>query len=200
MNRLLLDYLPQVLQKVREYKEINAASQPEIEAAWDAVDLVLNNQFLETATEEGVRRYEEELAITPAASDTLETRKERIRSLWIFSVVYTFPWLIKWLGDISAAATASVTDYTLNITLPSSCDYDTVLDTLRAYISAAIVIVPKILLREVETKYYTGAAFRHSVITELQTPAWDTSSFVLLTDENDKVLYDGSGAVLYEEA
>lgn len=199
MDRLLLDYLPPVLQAVREYREINATSQVEIEAAWNAVENLLDNQFLATATEEGVRRYEQELAITPAATDTLDVRKERIRSLWIFSLVYTFPWLIQWLADISSLAAASVTDYTLNIQLPSSCDYDTILDTLRAYISAAIVIVPKILLREVSTQYYTGAAFRHSLITNLRTNSWNTANIVMLTDELGQVLYDGTKSVLYEE-
>lgn len=199
MNRQLIDYLPPVLQSVREFREINSANEPEIKAAWEALDLVLNNQFLESATEEGVRRWEEELDVSPVAGETLDARKARIKILWVASLAYTFPWLIQWLANISSLASASLEDYTLKVTLPSTSDYSVILDTLRAYISAAIVIAPKILLRDVETHYYTGAAFRHSTVTNMQTPSWDTSRFVLLTDEENQVLIDGTKSVFYEE-
>lgn len=199
MNRQLIDYLPPVLQSVREFQEINHANEPEIKAAWEALDLVLDNQFLDSATEEGVRRWEEELDVSPAAGETLDSRKARIKILWSASLAYTFPWLIQGLSDISALASASLKDYTLTVTLPSASDYNVILDTLRTYISAAIVIAPKILLRDVETKYYTGAAFRHSVVTSMQTPPWSTSNFVLLTDEDNQVLIDGAKSVFYEE-
>lgn len=199
MNRQLIDYLPPVLQNVREFREINHANEPEIKAAWEALDLVLDNQFLDSATEEGVRRWEEELDVSPAVGETLDARKARIKILWSASLAYTFPWLIQWLANISALASASLKDYTLTVTLPSTSDYNVILDTLCVYISAAIVIAPKILLRDVETKYYTGAAFRHSAVTSMQTPSWSTSNFILLTDEDNQVLIDGTKSVFYEE-
>ena len=47
MDRKLLDYLPPVLREVLEFQAINAANEPEISIAWDALALVLANQFLE---------------------------------------------------------------------------------------------------------------------------------------------------------
>ena len=49
MDRKLLDYLPPVLQEVLEFQAINGANEPELSMAWDALTLVLANQFLETA-------------------------------------------------------------------------------------------------------------------------------------------------------
>ena len=46
MDRKLLDYLPPVLREVMEMQAINAANEPEIAIAWDAITLVLANQFL----------------------------------------------------------------------------------------------------------------------------------------------------------
>lgn len=41
MDRKLLDYLPPVLREVLEFQAINAANEPEISIAWDALALSL---------------------------------------------------------------------------------------------------------------------------------------------------------------
>ena len=57
MDRKLLDYLPPVLREVLEFQAINAANEPEISMAWDALALFLANQFLDTATASGCLLY-----------------------------------------------------------------------------------------------------------------------------------------------
>ena len=49
MDRKILDYLPPVLREVMEFQAINEANEPEISLAWDALSLVMANQFLDTA-------------------------------------------------------------------------------------------------------------------------------------------------------
>ena len=93
MDRKLLDYLPPVLREVLEFQAINAANEPEISIAWDALALVLANQFLDTATASGVAVWERELNIRPKDTDTLEVRKARIKALWNLELPYTLPWL-----------------------------------------------------------------------------------------------------------
>ena len=78
MDRRLLDYLPPVLREVLEFQAINEANEPEISLAWDALALVLANQFLDTADSSGVSVWEKELRIFPKDTDTLEVRKARI--------------------------------------------------------------------------------------------------------------------------
>lgn len=75
MDRQLIDYLPQVLKEVREYKAIMEAEQPEISDLWDELDSALNEQFLSTMTEYGVSKWEDILNIVPQATRTLEERK-----------------------------------------------------------------------------------------------------------------------------
>lgn len=97
LDRKLIDYLPPVLQSVMEFAAITGAQQPEIEAAWDALNLVMDNQFIDTATEAGVTVWEKELNIVPLATDTLEDRKQRLKTAWTYGVVYTYNWLVNWL-------------------------------------------------------------------------------------------------------
>lgn len=201
-DRKLIDYLPPVLQAVLEYVQITGAQQPEFELAWDALNLVMDNQFIDTATEEGVAVWEKELNIVPLNTETLEERKQRIKTAWTYGVVYTYNWLVNWLktscGDTRRLPT--VNEYTLRAALPVSVDYIRILEDMRRYVSANVLIDPLILLTKIDMPHYAGAAFRHSVRQTMQTPAWDMDNINLLTDENGIVLMEEAGSkILYEE-
>lgn len=119
MDRKLLDYLPPVLREVLEMQAINEANEPEITLAWDALTLVLANQFLETADVHGVAVWEKELRLRPKDTGTLAERKARIKAAWSAQLPYTLPWLRQWLDGIcgSEGHRETVTDYTLKLWL-----------------------------------------------------------------------------------
>lgn len=201
-DRKLIDYLPPVLQAVLEYVQITAAQQPEFELAWDALNFVMDNQFIDTATEEGVAVWEKELNIVPLNTETLEERKQRIKTAWTYGVVYTYNWLVNWLKASCGASNElpTISNYTLRTVLPVSVDYIRILEDMRRYISANVLIDPLILLTKIDMTHYVGAAFRHSVRQTMQTPAWDMDNINLLTDENGIVLMEEAGSkILYEE-
>ena len=202
LDRKLIDYLPPVLQSVMEFAAITGAQQPEIEAAWDALNLVMDNQFIDTATEAGVTVWEKELNIVPLATDTLDDRKQRLKTAWTYGVVYTYNWLVDWLktscGESNPPPT--INDYTLRVSLPVSVDYLHILDDMRRYISANVLIDPLILLSKIKVPHYTGSAFRHSIRQTLTTEEWDVENINLLADENSKVLMEeAENKVFYEE-
>ena len=202
LDRKLIDYLPPVLQSVMEFAAITGAQQPEIEAAWDALNLVMDNQFIDTATEAGVTVWEKELNIVPLATDTLEDRKQRLKTAWTYGVVYTYNWLVNWLktscGENNPPPT--INEYTLRVSLPVSVDYLHILDDMRRYVAANVLIDPLILLSKIKIPHYTGSAFRHSIKQTLTTEAWDMDGINLLTDENSKVLMEeAENKVFYEE-
>lgn len=122
MDRRLIDYLPPVLREIEEFKAINGAIQPEIESAWADLERIMNNQFLSTADENGVARWEKELGIFPKDTDTLETRKARIKAMWNRELPYTLTWLGNWLTSICGpdGHSESVSDYTINVCLNHS--------------------------------------------------------------------------------
>lgn len=202
LDRKLIDYLPPVLQSVMEFAAITGAQQPEIEAAWDALNLVMDNQFIDTATEAGVTVWEKELNIVPLATDTLEDRKQRLKTAWTYGVVYTYNWLVNWLktscGESNPPPT--INDYTLRVSLPVSVDYLHILDDMRRYVAANVLIDPLILLSKIKIPHYTGSAFRHSIKQTLTTEEWDMENINLLADENSKVLMEeAENKVFYEE-
>lgn len=101
MDRQFLNYLPPVLREVPEFQAINTANGPEISAAWDALDRLMANQFLDTADSAGVNIWERELGIRPKGTDTLEARKVRIKSMWNLELPYTITWLRQWLAAVA---------------------------------------------------------------------------------------------------
>ncbi len=119
MDRRLLDYLPPVFREVMEFQAINAANEPEISIAWDALALIMANQFLDTADERGVSMWERELNIYPKGTDTMEIRKARIKGMWNMETPYTLPWLKSWLTGLCGpdGHEVSVTGYCINIQL-----------------------------------------------------------------------------------
>lgn len=202
LDRKLIDYLPPVLQSVMEFAAITGAQQPEIEAAWDALNLVMDNQFIDTATEAGVTVWEKELNIVPLATDTLEDRKQRLKTAWTYGVVYTYNWLVNWLKTSCGESNPLpiINDYTLRVSLPVSVDYLHILDDMRRYVAANVLIDPLILLSKIKIPHYTGSAFRHSIKQTLTTEEWDMDNINLLADENSKVLMEeAENKVFYEE-
>jgi hypothetical protein len=78
LDRNLIDYLPPVLKKVREYQAITNAENPEFQQVFDTSEEVLSNLFIHDATEYGVGRWEKILGIVPKATESLDSRKFRI--------------------------------------------------------------------------------------------------------------------------
>lgn len=85
----LLGYWPEVVAKIKEYQEIAEAENEELGNLWDQIDIVMSDQYVESATERGVRRWEEKLGISPRATESLEDRKFRILSRFNEQLPYT---------------------------------------------------------------------------------------------------------------
>lgn len=100
LDRHLIDYLPPILREISEFREISAANEPEIKAAWDALTRVMANQFIDSADEMGVTKWEKQLKIFPKGTDTMDARKARIKAIWNRELPYTITWLRNWLAGI----------------------------------------------------------------------------------------------------
>lgn len=90
MYRQLINYLPEFLREVREYKAIlTDAVQPEIDELHKNIERILNNQYIETADEYGVSRWEKMLKISPQATASLDNRKFTILTRMNEQLPYT---------------------------------------------------------------------------------------------------------------
>lgn len=166
MDRKLINYLPPVLREVLEFQAINEANEPEISAAWDALDRLMANQFLDTADDAGVSIWEQELGIHPKDTDTLEVRKIRIKSMWNMNRPYTITWLRQWLAAVAEGLPyeAKVRDgYTLDIT--TQWDKDGQVESIKNLLEQGII--PANLRIHSQNAIHCHANSRHNVATGL---------------------------------
>lgn len=91
----LVSYLPPFLSKYKETVATLRAEDPEFRLIWDAAKRVLNNEFILTADEYGISRYEKILGLYPEKEDTLESRRARVLTRWTTTLPYTERMLIE---------------------------------------------------------------------------------------------------------
>ena len=107
-DRKLIDYLPPFMQGYREFAVIMEAEQPEIDLLWGATEAVFADQFIQDATENGVKRWESVLGISPKGTDTLDERKFRILTKLNQELPYTLRKLEQVLTTICGAGNFSI--------------------------------------------------------------------------------------------
>lgn len=91
----LVSYLPHFVARYQETSTTLIAENPEFQAVWKAADRVLYNEFLATADEYGISRFEKLLGILPLSGDTLEARRLRVQSKWFLALPYTWRMLLQ---------------------------------------------------------------------------------------------------------
>lgn len=160
-ERRLLDYLPPVVGQVLDFQQINAATEPEIRLAWQALGRVLGNQFLAEADAAGLSVWERELGLYPKAGDSLAVRRARIKAAWLRKPPYTLRWLREWLDGVCGVGNygVSVQDYMINIVLEydklneSSVLLREILELLRPLRPSQMLLWPAMMAAGVFSEY-----------------------------------------------
>ena len=101
----LISYLPPF---IAEYKETNVtltAENPEFILVWEAAERVLKNEFIETADEYGISKFEKLLSIIPLKEDTIQIRRARVQAGWFIRLPYTWRMLLQKLTEICEIVT-----------------------------------------------------------------------------------------------
>jgi hypothetical protein len=150
--REIQSYWIDELKNVEEFKEIANVQNPEIKLLWDTVANLLDDQFIETATQRGIVRRESILKITPFADDTLETRRFRVSSRWNDQLPYSYRVLENKLNQLCGkdgyTMALNNNQYTLNIKIE--------LTQKRMFNEVQILsrkIVPSNMIIKVELRY-----------------------------------------------
>lgn len=121
----LLKKLPVYHRQIYEYQQIAGAQTPELEALLIAIDFVLDNWFIETASEYGIARQEKIAGITPEAGIDLETRRYILLSKMTEKIPYT--------------------DDTLEERLASMCGGEDYYSVMRDYLNYKINVTTKVV-------------------------------------------------------
>lgn len=85
----LISYLPEYLHGYKELGKTMEAQQAEIQKLEDIIEELKNNQFIISADEQGIKKYETMLGVIALDDDTLENRKFRVLSRWNNTIPYT---------------------------------------------------------------------------------------------------------------
>lgn len=174
------EYWPQILKEVREFKEIANAENPELELVWMAVNNLIDDQFIETATERGIERREKMLKIIPYADDDLESRRFRILAHWNDKLPYTYRILENKLNHLCGEGHYTMVlnsgDYSLDIKLELTRKrmFDEVSKLARQMVPANIFITVELRYNQYIDMYrkthgqlreYTHDDLRNEVVT-----------------------------------
>lgn len=105
------DYLPKVLQPILEFQQINSDLDVELNNINTLIKDIEKEVIVQTATEYGIKKWENALGIIPSDSDSLEVRRFRIINILTSKLPYTIRWLRSKLTEIVGAESG----WTLNI-------------------------------------------------------------------------------------
>ena len=103
-------YQPLIIKDYREFKEIAEIENTILTDCWSSSNNVFLDQFIETLTDNGCKRWEKILNIQPKGTDTLEVRRFRIKSRINEDLPYTYKALVNVLNSLCGEG-----QYTINL-------------------------------------------------------------------------------------
>lgn len=103
-------YQPLIIKNYREFKEIAEIENTILTDCWSSSNNVFLDQFIETLTDNGCKRWEKILNIQPKGTDTLEVRRFRIKSRINEDLPYTYNALVNVLNSLCGEG-----QYTINL-------------------------------------------------------------------------------------
>lgn len=77
-NERMINYYPQVIQAIKEFKAIVDSESPEIELLSEGVQRVIDDAYLLSMSEERIKQWENMLGIQPLENSTVEDRRDTV--------------------------------------------------------------------------------------------------------------------------
>lgn len=77
-NERMINYYPQVIQAIKDFKAIVDSESPEIELLSEGVQRVIDDAYLLSMSEERIEQWENMLGIQPLENSTVEDRRDTI--------------------------------------------------------------------------------------------------------------------------
>ena len=162
------EYWPSILQEIEEFKELANTENIEINGLKESITNLIDDQFIQTATERGIARREKIYKITPFADDSLETRRFRVLARENDKLPYTYRVLENKLnqlcGENGYVMTLNAGEYTLNIKIELVVKrmFDEVDKLVRRMAPANLVITVELRYNQ----HLTLAKFTHGQLSQ----------------------------------
>ena len=167
IDRKLINYLPHFMRQYEELKAVMETEQVEVERAWLEAENALADQFILETTENGVKRWETMLGVSPKDTDTLDERKFRILTKLNQELPYTLRKLKQALTNLCGVENYSVeiksAEYHIEVklALTNKNNYQEVADVLKK-------MVPANMTQYIQIMYNNNdviARFKHTELT-----------------------------------
>ncbi len=146
MERKLIDYYPQILREFEEIRMLSGTEQKEMEQLEETQSALLADQFVTTATENGISRWENILGILPKATLSLDDRRFAILSRLSQELPYSMGMLRRQMdalcgeGKYTLELRNKVYTLIVRIALVSRNSYDNVDSLLKRIVPANMII------------------------------------------------------------
>lgn len=155
MSANLISYLPELYHDIREFVELAEAENAEFDELADAVSQLLDDQFVDTASEQAIRRRELQLGIrADTTTETLEFRRKRLINRYStkppFTVRYLQGRLDFLIGSGRATIEVDVQNFVLKVTLsiPDAAFFREIQHTIQAVKPANLVYIQETSLTD----------------------------------------------------
>jgi len=172
----VLAYLPHVLRQAYELQGVALGQERVLDALWQGAEDALNDQFIDSVTENGVCRWEQMLGLWERNASDLPERIFRVRSALSGRLPFTLRVLKGQLDHICGEGGYRLSiDYgnykvTVLLALESGDNFDAVKELLCRMLPANLVIEVSLLYREhgelTGKKHKELAAYTHRGIRE----------------------------------
>lgn len=140
------NYWAPIVRNAAEFKQLASAENPEFNKLTECIYRVLQDSFINDATEYGVARWEKMLKLVPETNDTLEDRKVRILTYLSLRLPYTWRVLEQMISSFAGEGNYTmkyINDYSqliVRVKLENESSYNTVLTLLKNVVPQNVVI------------------------------------------------------------
>ena len=176
MRKPLKDYLPKILLETYEFLLLCNVEQPEMDDYSASIEEVFDSQFITTAPERGIERYEKIFNIVPYDTDTLDERRFRLLSKINAQLPFTVRMLKQQLatlcGENGYVLTINHNQYALDVkvSLTAKRNLDAVSEMLHVVVPANMMISCSLLYNQHKTlANYTHAQLAWYTQFEVRT-------------------------------
>ena len=155
----LKKYLPEFISSIKEFQELDATISTEVDELREKLLQLQENQFVETANEEGLRKHEQMLNIAPL--NDIDMRRFNILNKYNSTIPFTTAWLTNTLNTTVGRAGFLIdldySTYTLTISVVKNKEHliESLKRDLRKRVPANLVLTINVL-SAIEQDIHTG--------------------------------------------
>lgn len=100
----LSEYLPDYFRRYKDIEQIMNTESIELQNIRASHRITTDNRFISDCSEEGLKRYEKILGITPKGNETKEERRFRILARWNTTMPYNYVYFLKQLDMLCGSS------------------------------------------------------------------------------------------------